>query len=98
MNLPNEDIPVRVVEDEEVEANTEYDPDENEIEHSDKDIWHDTEDNDDDDDDEYGEEPTFYDSGMWTGDCSFDHHNEANLIANDLINAPFIETEIYEPG
>lgn len=54
MNLPNEDIPVRVAEDEEVEANTEYDPDccvrndsdENEIEHSDKDIWHDTEEND----------------------------------------------------
>ena len=56
-----------------MEANTEYDPnccvwndsDENEIEHSDEDIWHDTEENDDDDDDdEYGEEPTFYDSRM----------------------------------
>ena len=74
------------------------DSDENEIEHSDEDIWHDTEKNDDDDDDEYGEEPTFYDSRMWVGDCSFDHHNEADPIANDPINAPHIETEIYEPG
>ena len=58
MNLPNEeDIPVRVAEHKEVEANTEYDPDcyvrndsdENEIEHSDEDIWYDTEENDDDD-------------------------------------------------
>ena len=55
MNLPNEDIPIRVAEDEEVEANTEYDPDccvrndsdENEIEHSDEDIWYDTNKNDD---------------------------------------------------
>ena len=101
MNLPNEDIPVRVAED--VEANTEYDPDcyvkndsdENEIELSDGNIWYNTEENDDDDD--YGEEPTFYDSGMWADDCSFDHHNEANSIANDPINAPSIETEIYEP-
>ena len=79
MNLPNEDIPVRVAEDEEVEANTEYDPeccvrndlDENEIEHNDEDIWHDTEENDDDDDDddEYGEEPTFYDSGIMIQEC-----------------------------
>ena len=47
MNLPNEeDIPVRVAEHEEVEANTKYDPDccvrndsnENEIEHNDEDI------------------------------------------------------------
>ena len=96
MNLPNEDIPVRVVEDEDVKANTESDSDENEIELSDKNIWYDTEENDDDDDD-YGEEPTFYDSGMWADDCSFDHHNEANSIANDPINAPSIETEIYEP-
>ena len=75
MNLPNEDILVRVAEHEDVKANTEYDPNyyvrnnsnENEIEHSDDDIWHDTEENDDDDDDnddEYGEEPTFYDSRM----------------------------------
>ena len=99
MNLPNEDIPVRVAEDEEVEANTKNDPDccvrndsdENEIEHSDEDIWHNTEENDDDDDDEYGEEPTFYDSGMWAGDCSFDHHNEIDSIANDHINVPLIE-------
>ena len=113
MNLSNEeDIPVRVAEHEEVEANTEYDldccvrndSDENEIEHSDEDIWHDTEENDDDDteendddDDEYEEEPSFYDSGMWAGDGSFDHHNEADPIANDPINAPLIETEIYEP-
>ena len=34
---------------------------------------------------------------MWAGDCSFDHHNEIDSIANDLINAPPIETEIYEP-
>ena len=34
---------------------------------------------------------------MWTGDCSFDHRNEADLIANDPINAPPIKTEIYEP-
>ena len=69
MNLPNENIPVRVAEHEDVEANTEYDPDycvrnesnENEIEHSDEDIWYDTEENNDDD---YGEEPTFYDLGM----------------------------------
>ena len=87
MNLPNEDIPVRVAEDEEVEANTEYDPDccarndsdENEIEHSDEDIWHDTKENDDDD--EYGDEPTFYDSGMWASDCSFDHHNTLRLMS-----------------
>ena len=104
MNLPNEeDIFVRIAEHEEMEVNTEYDPDccvrndsdENEIEHSDEDIWHDTEENDDDD--EYGEEPTFYDSGMWAGDYSFDEHNEANPIANDPINAPSIEAEIYEP-
>ena len=103
MNLPNEDIPVRVAEHEDVEANTKYDPDcyvkndsdENKIDLSDENIWYDTEENDDDDD--YGEEPTFYDSGMWTGDCSFDHHNEAGPIANDPINAPPIETEIYEP-
>ena len=103
MNLPNEDIPVRVAEHEDVEANTEYDPDccvkndsdENEIEHSDEDIWYDTEENDDDDD--YREEPTFYDSGMWAGDCLFDHHNEADSIANDLINVPSIEIEFYEP-
>ena len=45
-----------------MEANTDYDPDccvrsysdENEIEHSDEDIWYDTEENDDDDDDDYG--------------------------------------------
>ena len=103
MNLPNEDIPVRVVEDENVETNTEYDleccvrndSDENEIELNDENIWYDTEENDDDDD--YGEEPTFYDSGMWVGDCSFDDHNEADPIANDPINTPPIETEIYEP-
>ena len=96
MNLPNEDIPVRVAEDEEVEANTEYDSDcyvwndsdENEIELSDENIWYDTEENDDDgDDDDYEEEPTFYDSGMWVGDGSFDHHNEADPIANDPINS-----------
>ena len=109
MNLPNEkDIPVRVVEHKKVEANTEYNPDccvrndsdENEIEHNDEDIWYDTEENDDDDDDDdddYEEEPTFYDLGIWAGDCSFDDHNEADLIANDPINAPSIETEIYEP-
>ena len=92
MNLPND-----------VEENTEYDPDccvkndsdENEIEHNDEDIWYDTEENDDDDDD-YGEEPTFYDSRMWDGDCSFDHHNEAYPNANDPINAPPIEAKIYE--
>ena len=102
MNLPNEDIPVRVTEHEDVEANTEYDPDccvksdsdENEIEHSDDDIWYNTEENDDDD---YGEEPTFYDAGMWTGDCSFDLNNEVDPIANNPINGPPIETEIYEP-
>ena len=102
MNLPNEDIPVKVTEDEDVETNTEYDPeccvrndsDENEIELSDENIWYDTEENDDD----YGEEPTFYDSGMWVGDCSFDDHNKTDPIANDPINAPPIETEIYEPG
>ena len=107
MNLLYKDISVRVVKDEDVEANPEYDPkccvrndsDENEIELSDENIWYDTEENDDDDDDDddYGEKPTFYDSGMWAGDCSFDHHNEADPIANDLINAPPIETEIYEP-
>ena len=103
MNLPNEDIPVRVVEDEDVEANREYDleccvrndSDENEIELSDENIWYDTEENDDDDD--YGEELTFYDSRMWVGDCSFDHHNETDLIANDPINVTPIETKIYEP-
>ena len=40
--------------------------------------------------------PTFYDSGMWTGDVSFDHHNETDPIANDRINAPSIETKFYE--
>ena len=106
MNLPNEkDILVRVAELKEMEANTEYDldccvkndSDENEIEHSDEDIWYDTEENDDNDDDDYGEEPTFYDSVMWAGDCLFDHHNEADPIVNDPINAHLIETEIYEP-
>ena len=105
MNLPNdEDIPVRVAEHEDVEANTEYDldccvrsdSDENEIEHNDEDIWYDIEENDDDDYD-YGEEPTFYDSRMWVGDCSFDLNNEIDPITNDPINAPPIETEIYEP-
>ena len=98
MNLLNEDISVRVVEHEDVEANTEYDPDccvrndsdENEIERSDEDIWY------DDNDDDYKEEPTFYDSGMWAGDCSFDHHNEVDMIANDPINAPPIKIEFYE--
>ena len=92
MNLPNEDISVRVDEHEDVEAYTKYDldccvrndSDENEIERSDEDIWYDTEENDDDDDD-YGEEPTFYDSRMWASECSFDHHNEADSIANDLL-------------
>ena len=101
MNLPNdENLPVRVVEHEKMKANTEYDPNccvrndsnENEIEHSDEDIWHDTKENDD----EYGEESTFYNSRMWAGDCSFDEHNKADLIANDPINAHFIETKIYE--
>ena len=90
MNLPNEDIPVKVAEHEDVEANTEYDPDccvrndsdENEIERSDEDIWYDTQENDDDD---YRVEPTFYDSGIWTGDRSFDLNNEADPIANDPI-------------
>ena len=104
MNLRNEDIPVRVAEDEDMEANTEYDPeycvrndlDENEIEYSDEDIWYDTEENNGDDDD-YGEELTFYDSGMWAGDCSFDYHNEADPIANDPINASSIDIEFYDP-
>ena len=90
MNLPNEDILVRVAEDEDVEANTKYDPDccvrndsdENEIECSDKDIWYDTDENDDDDD---REEPTFYDSEMWVGDCSFDHHNKAARLLMILL-------------
>ena len=33
---------------------------------------------------------------MWAGDVSFDHHNKENPIANEPINAPFIETEFYE--
>ena len=33
---------------------------------------------------------------MWDADALFDHHNEADLIANDPINAPLIETEFYE--
>ena len=33
---------------------------------------------------------------MWVGDISFDHHNKADLIANDPINAPLIEIEFYE--
>ena len=85
MNLPNEDILVRIAKHEDVEANTEYDPDccirndldENEIERGDKDIQYDTEKNDDEE-----EEPTFYDSRMWDADASFDHHNEADPIAN----------------
>ena len=95
MNLPNEDIPVRVAEDEAVEANTEYDPeccvrndsDENEIELSDENIWYDTEENDDDDDDDndYGKEPTFYDSGMWAGDYSFDHTMKQTRLLMTLL-------------
>ena len=103
--VPNEDIPVRIddtynfnVEHEDVEANTEYDPncraridsDENETKRCDKDIWYATDENDDD-----GEEPTFYDFGMWAGDASFDHHNEVDPIADETINAPLIETEFY---
>ena len=34
---------------------------------------------------------------MWAGDGSFDHYSEADPIANDPINTPPIETEIYEP-
>ena len=34
---------------------------------------------------------------MWAGDYSFDLNNEADPIANDPINAPPIEIEIYEP-
>ena len=100
MNVPNEDISVRVDdthnvngEHEDVEANTEYNPscyvsndsDENETERSDKDIC-----NDENDDDR--KEPTFYDFGMWAGDASFDHHNEIDPIADEPINAPSIET------
>ena len=65
MNLPNEDIAIRFddtdnvnAEHEDVETNTEYDPnccvrndsDENETERSgsDEDIWYDTDENDDD--------------------------------------------------
>ena len=109
MNVSNEDIPIRVddthnvnAKHEDVEANIEYDSnycvrndlDENEIERSDndKDIWYDTNENDDDDD-----EPTFYDSRIWAGDALFDHHNEADSIPNDPINALPIETEFYEP-
>ena len=69
MNLPNEDIPVRVddthnvnVEHEDVEANTDYNPnycvkndlDESGIERSDEDIWYAIDENDDD-----GNKPTF---------------------------------------
>ena len=76
-----------------MEANIEYDPNccvsndsnENETKHSDEDIWYDENDND-------GEEPTFYDFGMWAGDASFDHHNEIDPIADEPINAPSIET------
>ena len=110
MNVPNEDIPVRVddthkvnAEHEDVVANIEYDSnccvrndsDENKTERSDsdEDIWYDTDENDDDDEDE----PTFHDSGMWVGDVSFDHHNEADTIANDPINAPLIEIKFYKP-
>ena len=105
--VPNEDISVRIddthnvnVEHEDVEANTEYDPnchvktdsDYNETECSDENIWYSTNENDND-----REEPTFYDSRMWAGNSSFDHHNKVNSIANDSINAPPIETEFYEP-
>ena len=63
MNVPNEDISIRVddthnvnTEHEDVEANIEYDPnchvrtnsDENETKCSDENIWHSTDDNDDD--------------------------------------------------
>ena len=105
--VPNEDTPIRIddthnfnAEHENVEANTEYDPnyrirtdsDENEIERNDEDIWYATNENDDN-----GEEPTLYDSGMLAGDTSFDHHNEVDLITNELINVPHIKTEFYEP-
>ena len=82
-----------------VEANTEYDPnccvrndlDENEIERIDDDIWYATDENNDD-----GNEPIFYDSGMWAGDASFDHHNETNSIVDEPINASSIEIKFYE--
>ena len=105
--VPNEDTPIRIdnthnfnAEHENVEANTKYDPnccvktdlDENEIEFNDEDTWYATNENDDD-----GEEPTLYDSGMLAGDASFDHYNEANSIADELINVPHIETKFYEP-
>ena len=82
-----------------MEANTEYDPnccgrndlDENEIEGSDDDIWYATDENNDD-----RNEPIFYDLGMWAGDASFDHHNEADSIVDEPINASSIEIEFYE--
>ena len=83
-----------------MEENTKYDPnchvktdsDENEIECSDENIRYSTDESDDD-----REEPTCYDYGMWVGHASFDDHNEVNLIADELINAPPIEIEFYEP-
>ena len=83
-----------------MEANTEYDPnccvrtnlDENETECSDENIWYAIDENDDD-----GEETTLYDFRMWAGEASFDHHNEADPIVDELINAPLIEIEFYEP-
>ena len=64
-----------------MEANIKYDlnccvrndSDKNETERSDEDIWDDNDENDDD-----REEPTFYDSKMWAGNSSFDHHNETD--------------------
>ena len=66
-----------------MEENTEYDPNwhartdsgENETVRNNDDIWYAIDENDDD-----REEPTFYDSGMWVDDASFDHHNEADLV------------------
>ena len=105
--VPNEDIPVRIddthnvnAEHKDVEANTGYDPncrvridsDVNETKYNDENIWYSTDENDNDRD-----EPTCYDSEMWASDASFDDHNEANSITDEPINAPSIEIKFYEP-
>ena len=64
----------------------------NRVQWHDEDIWYDTDENDDD-----GEEPTFYDSGMWVDNALFNHYNEADPITNDPINAPLIEIKFYKP-
>ena len=63
------------------------DSDENKTKCSNGNIWYSTDENDND-----RKESTYYDFGIWIGNASFDDHNEADLIADEPIDAPPIET------